>query len=68
VLGLPLPKLLLLLGPLLVLGFAAGALRAWALRADVAPSRRRALTATWVLLLVVGAPVGLGLAAALRVW
>lgn len=67
-LGLPLPKLLLLLGPLLVLGFAAGVLRALALRPDLPAPRRRGLTAAWVLLLLVGAPLWLVLAALLRVW
>lgn len=68
VLDLPLPKLLLLLGPLLALGFAAGALRAFARRADLPPSRRRALQAAWVLLLLAGAPLWLVLAAVLRLW
>ncbi len=67
-LDLPFPKLLLLLGPLLALGFAAGALRALALRADLAPSRRRGLQAAWVLLLLAGAPVWLVLAAVLGIW
>jgi hypothetical protein len=57
---------LLLLGPLVLLGFVAGALRALALRPGLAPSRRRALAASWVLLLLVGAPLWLFLAAALR--
>lgn len=65
---LPLPRLAALLGPLLALGFAAGALRALALRPDVAPRRRRALQALWVLLLLAGAPLWLVLAAALRLW
>jgi hypothetical protein len=68
VLGLPLPKLLALLAPLLLLGFAAGAVRALALRPGVAPRRRRAFQALWVLLLLVGAPLWLVLAAALRLW
>jgi hypothetical protein len=68
VLGLPLPKLLLLLAPLLVLGFAAGVLRALALRAGLADGQRRGLTAAWVLLLLVGAPLWLFLAAVLRLW
>ena len=67
-LDLPLPKLLLLLGPLLALGFAAGALRALALRAGLAPSRRRALQAAWVLLLLAGTPLWLVLAAVLAIW
>jgi hypothetical protein len=57
---------LLLLGPLALLGFAAGALRAVSLRPGLAASRRRALTASWVLLLLAGAPAWLFLAAALR--
>ena len=65
---LPLPRLAALLAPLLALGFAAGALRAWALRPDVPPRRRRALQAAWVLLLLAGGPLWLVLAAALRIW
>ena len=61
-------SLLLVLAPLLVLGFAAGALRALAARPDLPPRRRRALQAAWVLTLLVGAPVWLLLAAALRWW
>ena len=61
-------SLLLLLLPLLALGFAAGALRAVAAREDLPPRRRRALQAAWVLTLLVGAPVWLFLAAALRLW
>lgn len=61
-------SLALLLGPLLLLGFAAGALRALARRPGLAPGRRRALQAGWVLLLLAGAPVWLLLAAALRIW
>jgi hypothetical protein len=68
VLDLPLQRLLLLLGPLLALGFAAGALRAVALRPGVAPRRRRGLQAAWVLLLLFGAPLWLVLAALLRIW
>jgi hypothetical protein len=60
--------LALLLGPLLLLGFAAGVLRALARRPDLAPGRRRALQAGWVLLLLVGGPVWLVLAAVLRIW
>jgi hypothetical protein len=62
VLDLPASTLLLLLGPLLLLGFVAGALRAAALRAGLP------LQASWVLLLLVGAPLWLFLAAALRIW
>lgn len=67
-LGLPLPRLLLLLAPLLVLGFAAGAVRALSMRPGAPPGRRRALQAAWVLLLLAGAPLWLVLAAALRLW
>jgi hypothetical protein len=63
-----LPSLLLLLFPLLLLGFAAGALRALAARPDLPQRRRRALQAAWVLTLLVGAPLWLILAAALRLW
>jgi hypothetical protein len=68
VLDLPLPKLLLLLGPLLALGFVAGALRAVALRSGLSAGLRRGLQAAWVLLLLVGAPLWLVLAAVLRIW
>ena len=54
--------------PLLVLGFAAGALRALAARDGLTPRRRRALQAAWVLTLLVGAPLWLILATALRLW
>jgi hypothetical protein len=68
--GLPgsIGSLLLLLGPLFVLGFGAGAVRALALREEARPRRRRALQAAWVLMLLVGAPLWLVLAAALRIW
>ncbi len=61
-------SLLSVLLPLLLLGFAAGALRALAARDGLSPRRRRALQAAWVLALLVGAPVWLFLAAALRLW
>ncbi len=61
-------NLALLLGPLLVLGFAAGVVRAVAQKPGLAPPRRRRLQVAWVLLLLVGAPVWLVLAAVLRVW
>lgn len=57
--------LVLLLGPLLLVGFAAGALRALSLRPGTPPLRRRALTAAWVLLLLAGGPLWLFLAATL---
>jgi hypothetical protein len=68
VLHLPLAHLAALLGPLLVLGFAAGAIRALALRPALPPRRRRALQALWVSVLLVGAPLWLVLAALLRLW
>lgn len=63
-----LSSLLLVLGPLLALGFGAGALRALASRPDLPARRRRALAAGWILLLLVGAPLWLFAAAALRLW
>ena len=60
--------LLLLLGPLLALGFAAGALRALAARPDLPARRRRALSAAWVLMLLAGAPLWLVAAALLGLW
>lgn len=59
---------LLLAGPLLVIGAAAGALRALGHRPEIAPRRRRAVQAAWILLLLVGVPLWLVLAAALRLW
>ncbi len=61
-------SLLSVLLPLLVLGFAAGALRALAARDGLSPRRRRALQAAWVLVLLAGVPLWLVLAAALRWW
>ena len=59
----------LLLGvPLLLLGAAAGALRALARAPGLARRRRRALQAAWVLVLLAGVPLWLVLAAALRIW
>jgi hypothetical protein len=58
----------LLWGPLLLVGFAAGVLRALGRRPDLPPARRRALQAAWVLLLLAGAPLWLVLAAVLRIW
>jgi hypothetical protein len=60
--------LLLLAAPLLVLGAAAGALRALSQLPAVDPRRRRALQAGWVMLLLVGVPLWLVLAALLRLW
>lgn len=60
-------RLALLLLPLFALGAAAGALRGLALHRPPGPGRRR-LSIGWVLLLLVGAPVWLVLAALLRVW
>ncbi len=59
---------LLLAGPLVLLGAAAGALRVLARQPGIAPERRRALQASWVLMLLAGVPLWLVLAAALRVW
>jgi hypothetical protein len=61
-------RLALLLAPLFALGAGAGAVRALARAEATPPARRRALTAAWVLLLLVGAPLWLVLAAVLRVW
>jgi hypothetical protein len=55
------------LGPLLLVGFAAGALRALSLKPGTPPARRRLLTALWILLLLAGGPLWLFLAAALGV-
>jgi hypothetical protein len=60
--------LAVLLGPLFLLAVGAGALRALAQRPDLPARRRRALSAAWVLLLLVGAPLWLLLAAVLRIW
>ncbi len=60
-------QLAVLLAPLFALGFGAGALRAYARREGLPERRRRALSAAWVLLLLVGAPLWLFLAAVLRV-
>ncbi len=67
-LRLDLSRAAVLLGPLLLLGFAAGIVRALAQRPGLEPRRRRRLQAAWVLLLLVGAPVWLVLAAVLRIW
>lgn len=52
-------------GPLLLLGLASGALRALSLRPGLEPSSRRAYGISWVLLLLLGTPVWLFLAATL---
>jgi hypothetical protein len=59
-------RLVLLYGPLVLVGFAAGALRALSLRASLPPRRRRALQAGWVLLLLAGVPLWLVLSTLLR--
>jgi hypothetical protein len=61
-------RLALLLAPLFVVGAAAGALRGLSLRAPADGSRRRRLSAGWVLLLLAAAPLWLVLAAVLGVW
>jgi hypothetical protein len=48
--------------PLLLIGFAAGALRAVSLRVQD-PGRRRLLALAWIALLLLGAPLWLFLAA-----
>jgi hypothetical protein len=63
------PRTALLLGvPLLLLGAVSGALRVLARHPAIAPGRRRALQAAWVLLLLAGVPLWLVLAAALKLW
>lgn len=59
--------LVLFLGPLLLIGFVAGALRALALRPGLPKGRQRALSAAWVLLLLAGGPLWLFLAATLGI-
>jgi hypothetical protein len=59
-------EVLLAFGPLLLLGFAAGAIRAYSQREGLSRTARRALGAAWVLLLLVGGPLWLFLAATLR--
>ncbi len=54
--------------PLLLLGVASGARRVLAQTAGDRPRRRRALQAAWVLVLLVGVPLWLLLAAAMRWW
>jgi hypothetical protein len=59
---------LALAGPLLAIGFAAGALRALSRRPDWPVRRRRVLQAAWVALLLAGTPLWLVLAAVLKIW
>lgn len=61
-------KLALLLGPLLVLGFVAGVVRALAQRPGLSSPLRRRLEVGWVLLLLLGAPIWLVLAVVIGVW
>ena len=56
---------LLFYGPLALLGFGAGAIRALALRPGQPERRRRALSALWVALLLVGVPAWIVVATAL---
>ena len=58
--------LLAVYGPLLLIGLAAGALRALTLRPGLEPQRRRLLGISWVLLVLLGTPSWLFLAATLR--
>jgi hypothetical protein len=60
--------LLLLALPLLLIGAGSGVLRALARQPALPPGRRRALQASWVLLLLAGVPLWLVLAAMLRLW
>ncbi len=55
-------QLLAVYGPVLLIAFAAGAVRVIAQRADLPDRRRRALEAAWVALLLVGVPLWLVLA------
>ncbi len=61
-------NVVLVYGPLLLLGLAAGAIHGYCRRPDLPRRRRRALQATWVLLLLAGVPLWLVLAAVLRIW
>lgn len=58
--------LLAVYGPLLLIGLAAGALRALGQRPALPASTRRRYGISWVLLLLVGTPAWLFLAATLR--
>ncbi len=61
-------RIVLVYVPLLLLGFAAGALRTLAQRPGLALRRRRMLQALWVLVLLAGVPLWLVFAAVLHVW
>ena len=61
-------RLALLAVPVFALGFGAGALRALGRREGLPPRRRRLYQAAWVLLLLVGGPLWLVLAALLQLW
>ncbi len=61
-------RLTLLALPLFALGFGAGALRALGRREGITPQRRRGYALAWVLLLLVGGPLWLVLAAVLKLW
>jgi len=58
-------RLLALYGPLLLIGLAAGALRALGQRPGLPDSSRRLYGIGWVLLLLVGTPIWFFLAATL---
>ncbi len=58
--------LLAVYGPLLLIGLASGALRALGQRPGASPPARRAYGIGWVLLLLLGVPFWLFLAATLR--
>jgi hypothetical protein len=63
--GSSLQHLLAIYGPLLLIGLGSGALRALSQRPGIDPRRKRALGISWVLLLLVGTPAWLFLAATL---
>jgi hypothetical protein len=58
--------LLAVYGPLLLIGLGSGALRAVAQNPGLDPKRRRALGISWVLLILLGVPLWLFVAATLR--
>lgn len=58
--------MLVLYGPLVVLGVAAGVLRAFAGRPGVPVRRKRLMTIGWILLVVMGAPLWVFLHATLK--